>query len=305
MRKSLLAALFLSTLAGCSGEPSGTPANTAPVVTLVSPAPGLSFAGGDTLRVVLQATDAEQGALGASRLSWWVTLHHATHTHPFVAATQGAGGFAVVPRVGHPETDIFYRVYARAVDDDGVVDTAFVDIVPQLTSITLLTSPASLNVTVDGQPRAAPVVVGSVVGMDREIGAPSPQQRGDSLLAFTAWSDGGAATHTLRATASAMTLTAAFVATATANVAPAVTLSAPGVGATVTEGIAVTLLATATDGDGVVARVQFLVGPDVIGEDLSPPFTFDWVPSGLGVRSLAARAIDDDGAFTLSRPAWP
>ena len=35
------------------------------------------------------ATDAEDGTLAASRLSWVVLRHHDAHTHPFLAPTVG------------------------------------------------------------------------------------------------------------------------------------------------------------------------------------------------------------------------
>ena len=35
------------------------------------------------------ATDAEDGTLAASRLSWVVLRHHDAHTHPFLAPTIG------------------------------------------------------------------------------------------------------------------------------------------------------------------------------------------------------------------------
>ncbi len=288
-------------LLACSGDPAGTKPNTPPVVTIDSPAAGQTYAGGDELEIHISGADAEDGAIPADRLAWWSDLHHATHTHPFVPRTAGASGIATVPRVGHPETNVFYRIYASATDSRGAADTVWVDLPPQLTTLDVSSVPTGLTVTIDGQPRTTPFSTASVVGMDRPIGAITPQILGDSLWEYSGWSDAGDTVHVVRAPAETLGLTANFVATGDANFRPAVALTAPAGGSIVTEGTPVTLLASADDPDGVVARVEFLVGDDVIGEDPSEPFTFAWTPQlPLGARSLRARAFDGEGALTLS-----
>lgn len=267
---------------------------------ILSPVVASTFAGGDTLHFEAFATDAEDGDLPAGQVSWWVELHHDIHTHPFVALRTGNAGFALIPRVGHPESDIFYRVHARAVDSQGLADTITVDIAPRLTSITIATEPAGLQVTVDGQPRMTPAVIASVVGMERVIGAVSPQSSGDATYAFSEWSDDGGATHPIVATTAPTALVATFVAIAGANIAPTVSIAAPAAGATVTEGASVTLAANAGDTDGTVARVRFFVGAVMVGDDIAPPFSVQWTPAGLGARTITAQATDDDGAFTTS-----
>jgi hypothetical protein len=73
------------------------------------------------------------------------------------------------------------------------------------------TDPPGLQVTVDGQPRTTSVDEPSVVGMKRTLGAPSPQTSGGRSYAFSSWSDGGAATHTVTAPATPATYRATFV----------------------------------------------------------------------------------------------
>ena len=296
----IVAAVVAASCSACSSKPTGTGENSAPVVTLVSPVPARTFAGGDNLAITITGRDAEDGALAAGSLSWWITLHHATHTHPFVNATTGASGVAALPRVGHLETNIFYRVYARAVDARGVADTAFVDVPPRLITMGFATVPAGLQVTVDGQPRTTPASIPSVEGMDRALSVASPQAIGGSDYNFTSWSQGGAAAQTYRAPASNVALTVSFTVANPSNVVPTVSLSAPANGTTVTTGATVIVSASASDSDGTVTLVQFLEDATVIGNDSVAPYSVFWVPAGTGPRTLTARATDNGLATTVS-----
>ena len=65
------------------------PGNTPPVATIQSPAAGATFAVGQAVTLTGTGTDAQDGALPASRLSWTVRLHHDTHVHPFLGPVTG------------------------------------------------------------------------------------------------------------------------------------------------------------------------------------------------------------------------
>lgn len=64
------------------------------------------------------------------------------------------------------------------------------------------------QVTLDGQPANGGVT--AVVGMIREIGAPTPQTIGDSTFTFKSWSDGGAPIHEITVPSVPTTYTARF-----------------------------------------------------------------------------------------------
>jgi hypothetical protein len=89
-------------------------------------------------------------------------------------------------------------------------------------------------------------------------------------------------------------------ATAPDIVAPAVTLSAPAAGATVS-GNAVALTVTATD-NVAVTSVQFLAGTTSIGTATTAPFSFTWDTTGVanGAVMLTAQAKDAAGNVTTS-----
>ena len=80
----------------------------------------------------------------------------------------------------------------------------------------------------------------------------------------------------------------------TVNAPPRVQLTSPLDGATVLPPRRVTFVAEASDADGSVARVEFLVDNVVVGESSADPYVFEWRPTP-GLHDLSARAIDNEG----------
>jgi sulfur relay (sulfurtransferase) complex TusBCD TusD component (DsrE family) len=97
-----------------------------------------------------------------------------------------------------------------------------------------------------------------------------------------------------QATSTANTITVA------ANVAPAVSVTAPANLATVGVGSTNTATAAATDSDGSVASVQFFANGVSLGTDTTSPYTATWTPVIAGTYSLTAVATDNLGATTTS-----
>ena len=64
-----------------------------------------------------------------------------------------------------------------------------------MVTLTFVTQPSGLQLTLDGQTIDTPYAVASVLGTTLTIGAPSPQQVGRRNYNFVEWSDGGAQTH--------------------------------------------------------------------------------------------------------------
>ena len=86
------------------------------------------------------------------------------------------------------------------------------------------------------------------------------------------------------------------------NLPPSVNITQPTAGATFTAPANVQIDATASDTDGQVLQVEFLVDGAVVGSDTTVPYSFSWNNVALGTYSLTARATDDKGAATLSSP---
>lgn len=86
----------------------------------------------------------------------------------------------------------------------------------------------------------------------------------------------------------------------TDNQPPAVAVTSPAQGAFFASGTTVQLVASASDPDGAVARVEFFDGSVPIGVASTVPFAMPWVAASPGVHSIVALAIDDRG--TTSQP---
>ena len=185
--------------------------NQPPVATILSPANGTHYNAGDTIAFSGSATDPESGQLPPSALSWTVVFHHDTHTHPFLGPTQGvASGTFTIPDQGETSANVFYRIHLTATDSAGAQGSNFVDLLPNVVTLTLATDPPGLDLTLDGQPTATPTNVVSVVGMIRTLGAPSSQRVDKNNYSFLNWSDGGVATHTVQTPAVDTTYTAFY-----------------------------------------------------------------------------------------------
>jgi glucose/arabinose dehydrogenase len=185
--------------------------NAAPVATITQPASGALYSAGDTVNYAGTGTDAEDGTLPASAFTWQVVFHHASHTHPFVAPISGSkSGSFTLPKQGELSTDVFYRIHLTVRDSAGLTHETTRDILPRISTISLRTNPAGLQLTLDGTPVTTPVDVASVVGMTRQIGAVSPQTSGSSNYAFSTWSDGGAASHSIDTPSANTTYTATY-----------------------------------------------------------------------------------------------
>lgn len=170
--------------------------NAAPVVTIEQPPAGTRYSGGDEIMYAATASDEEDGTLPASAFTWEVELHHADHTHPFIAPFSGeTSGSFVIPRIGHTETNVFYRIHVRVRDSQGLESETYRDIEPRLSDIILQSRPSGLSVTLDGTPMVTPASVTSVVGVTRTLGVVSPQTAGDTRYTFRRWSHGEPATH--------------------------------------------------------------------------------------------------------------
>ena len=182
--------------AATSNSATLTVTNGAPTGTITAPATGTLYNAGNTINYSGTGTDPQDGALPPSAFTWKVDFHHDTHIHPFVPSTSGSSsGSFTIPTSGETSANVWYRIYLTVTDSSGLTHNSFRDIFPRKSTITLQTSPAGLQVTLDGQPLSAPYSEESVVGMRRSIGVVSPQTVGGVTYEFDSWSDGGAATH--------------------------------------------------------------------------------------------------------------
>ena len=205
--------------------------NTAPLPVIASPASGALFKVGQTLTLSGSASDAQDGTLPASALTWTVLKHHDTHTHPFLPPTSGNDVSLTWP----PPEDLaaaetsFLEVQLTATDSQGLSTTVTRNVEPRTVDLRFESSPSGRTLSLNGLTVVAPVDVLSWDGY--QINVDAPAQTG---FTFSSWSDGGAKAHTITTPATATTYTATF--TTTTTTAPTVFINFQPSGAPVPAG---------------------------------------------------------------------
>jgi glucose/arabinose dehydrogenase len=191
-----------------------TAGNTAPVAAIDTPSSSLTWKVGDTIKFSGHATDAQDGALPASALSWSFILHHCytptdCHTH-LIQTVTGASGSFTAPDHEYP---CWLELQLTATDSGGLASTTSVRLDPKTVVLTFKTNPGGLvlsDLVVNEAPRTTPFSVTAVVGSANSVSAPSPQQFNKSTYFFTSWSDRGPQSHTITAPAANTTYTATY-----------------------------------------------------------------------------------------------
>jgi hypothetical protein len=172
-----------------------TVGNTAPTATITSPAAGTTWRVGDLIQFAGGATDAQDGPLPASALSWSLILHHCPsncHEHTIQSFERVAGGSFTTPDHEYPS---YFELRLTATDSGGLTDTKSVRLDPRTVTLTLNASPGGLTLALNGSQAAAPFTRTVIQGSRNTISAPSPQTKAKKSWLFRSWSDGGAATH--------------------------------------------------------------------------------------------------------------
>jgi glucose/arabinose dehydrogenase len=198
-----------------------TQANTLPNAVITSPVSGTNYGGGDVISYSGTGSDAEDGTLPASAFKWYVIFHHDSHTHPGPSAQSNvtSGSFSV-PVTGETSSNVYYRLYLVVTDSQGAKDTAYVDILPRTTQITLNTVPPGLIVKLDGLSHVAPYVFTGVEGIIRTISVTSPQLLSGTNWYFDNWSQGSSQTQSFGTPVNNVTYTATFSSSIVAVINP-------------------------------------------------------------------------------------
>jgi glucose/arabinose dehydrogenase/PKD repeat protein len=184
-------------------------AGTRPVATINAPSAALTWKVGDPINFSGSATDAEDGALPATALTWTVILHHCPstcHTHPVTSFVGTASGSFVAPDHEYP-SHIELQLTAR--DSTGLTDTKSVLVQPQTAQLSFQTNPTGLQLAVGSTSQAAPFNRTVILGSTNTISGTTPQVLNGTTYTFVSWSDGGAQSHNIVASAPA-TYTATY-----------------------------------------------------------------------------------------------
>lgn len=184
--------------------------NTAPVPVIDTPAAGTLWKVGDTITFSGGATDAQDGGLPASALTWDVVIQHCPsncHSHPMQSWAGVSGGSFVAP---DHEAPVYLDLRLTATDSGGLSTTVVRRLDPRMVTLTFSSVPGGMTLTVGTSSSRATFTRSVVVGSSNTVSAVSPQLKGNKQYAFATWSDGGAQTHTIVAPAAATTYTARY-----------------------------------------------------------------------------------------------
>jgi glucose/arabinose dehydrogenase/PKD repeat protein len=187
-----------------------TVGNTAPTATILTPAAGTTWKVGDDISFSGSATDAQDGTLPPSALTWQLTMQHCPsncHSHVIQTYQGVASGSFTAPDHEYPS---YLELTLTAIDSGGLTDTKTLRLDPRTVELTFQTSPGGLQLAVNGFSAKAPFNRTVIVGSKNSVIAPTPQLKGKKSYVFVSWSDGGAQTHDIVAPAVATTYTARY-----------------------------------------------------------------------------------------------
>jgi glucose/arabinose dehydrogenase len=187
-------------------------ANSAPTAVIDAPSPTLTYAVGDTIAFAGHATDPQDGALPDSALSWTLLIHHCTtpstcHVHNVQTWSGVSNGSLSAPDHDYPS---HLELVLQATDAGGLQSTTSVTLDPKTVDLSFATIPSGLPLAVGSSSEATPFTRTVIVGSANSVSAPATETLGGQTYAFASWSDGGAATHTVTAPATAAGYTATY-----------------------------------------------------------------------------------------------
>jgi glucose/arabinose dehydrogenase len=193
-----------STQINVSNDPPTPTINTPGASTLWSVGQQISFSG--------SATDPQEGALAASRLTWNLILHHCEddglcHEHPLQTFNGVSGGSFSAPDHPYP-SHLELRLTAR--DQFGASTTVGRELDPRTVQLTFRTNPNGLDLAFAGEVRGTPFTETVIVGSANSVSALCPENGGGPNLGFASWADGGAFSRTITAPTANTTYTANY-----------------------------------------------------------------------------------------------
>ncbi|MFK8020929.1 MAG: Ig-like domain-containing protein, partial [Pseudomonadales bacterium] len=181
-----------------TSSPIQITAGQAPVVTINSPANGSTFIAGQTIRLTGSATD--DGPLNNNSYVWNVRFAHGNHEHPEVNNAVGRSLDFHVGDTGHDFSgDTSYVIQLTVTDQLGLSTTRSVEIEPTKIGLQVSASPGVATVVVDDITRSVPFTLDTVANFNHSVRAIALGCNNNLATVFESWSDGGSASHNVRA----------------------------------------------------------------------------------------------------------
>jgi len=275
-----------------------TSTNTAPLVSMTSPANNASYNQGSSITISANASDAN-GTVAKVEFYTGSTKLGEDLTSPYSFVWNGSA-------TGN------HSITAKATDNEGASTTSgavSISVIAPNTNPTVnITSPGNnatyaAGVTVTIAATAADVG-GSISKVEFFNGTTKLGEDLTSPYSF-AWANIPAGTFSLTVKATdnqgaATTSSVITISASSANTPPAVSITSPANNTSFTAGASPVINASANDANGTIAKVEFFNGAAKLGEDLISPYSFTWSNAPIGTHSILAKATDNQGAVTNS-----
>jgi len=147
------------------------------------------FSVGDSIRLVGSATDAEDGALPETSLTWEIRENHGDHYHVVMGPKQGNDIEFILPGpVGYEAIASSYlEAVLTATDDRGLSSSAVKVIRPRILKMKLDSSPSGLDMMVYGQLVKTPT---TIAAWENQVISVEAINDASGQYHFEQWSDG-------------------------------------------------------------------------------------------------------------------
>lgn len=184
----------------------------APQPVILQPTHTTKFAGGTFLGFAGAAGDYAGVTLSPGAFSWsGEVFSNGLTCAVFGPLTGITNGSYLIPTNAGTTTNMFYRIYLTVTDTNDNQRTVSADAQPRTSVLSFATVPAGLNISLDGQNLTTSTSIVAIAGMNRVLGAPSPQFQAGTNYPFVIWSDGGAQSHSVTVPNTNTSYTASFV----------------------------------------------------------------------------------------------
>ncbi len=268
-----------------------------PVVSITSPVSGATFTAPATVLITASASDAD----GIAKVDFYYggAILGSDNTSPY-SYTQNN-----VPAGS-------YTITAMATDNTG----ASKESTPVTFTVGSNLAPfVSISSPVSGAIFTAPATIvfsasasdadGTIAEVDFYHGTTLLYSDNASPYSFT-WTNVANGSYTLTAKAvdnsGVSTISSPVVITVGgSNQPPVVSITTPLQGATFTSPATITLIASATDNDGTISKVEFYYGSTLLSTDITSPYSYTATNVGVGNYTISAKATDNAGAYALSQ----
>ena len=169
----------------------------APVITIATPSTDLHWKAGDLVSFAGSATDATDGVLPPSALTWQLVIQHCPsncHTHPLQTFSGVDSGSFTAPDHEYPS---YLELTMTATDSLGLQTSKTVRIDPQTANLAFTSQPSGMQIAVGGVTRVTPFTETVIVNSETSALPVSPKSLNGRSYAFQSWSDGEPQSRTI------------------------------------------------------------------------------------------------------------